>query len=438
MQSQSLRSHKNDFLQLFTKIYFGFLIACLPLYIIRFKFYGIPTTFIEILLLGFLLLLFVYAIIRLRTFQQFSLRKIYKANTRNIVFYASCVFILFYAIFSVFLAIDTKAALGIYKAYIVEPILVAFMLLYVSKEISFVKPFLIGSGMLIIWLFLLCVLQTFANTMVFAPDEASLNRATGVFTTPNALGLLIGPVAGIFASYSLTQKRYVYRALSCFVLACAASTIVLSQSLTSLLAFSFATGTLLVIYLFFAQKKWHRPLQALTSLFVAALFVGSIVFFSTQLPKLAQKKIGSNLPSDSLTIRFYLWQGAFSMVKDNFYGVGFSSFPKAYAPYRVYKEDNERKGFADIPLYPHNMLLNFWSELGLIGAIFFFWFCFYAIVVVVPHRNHPFALGLIAAFVYTLIHGITDVPYFKNDLALMFWVLVAFAVLFGTRATADN
>lgn len=355
------------------------------------------------------------------------------------LFYGTCGLILICATYAIVAAVDTRAALGIYKAYIIEPMVFALLLIHTARKISYTKPFLIGGGILITWLFFLCVLQSFWGVLIFAPDEASLNRATGVFTTPNALGLLVGPVATIFASYTLMQKRYAHRVASCFIVACAASAIVLSQSLTSLLAFSFAIGCILFSYLFFARQKWQRPLKILSCSFVVVLFTGTILFFAVQLPKIAQKKVGPNLPNDSLTIRFYLWQGAYSMLRDNMLGVGFSTFPKAYAPYRVYTEDNDRKGFADIPLYPHNMLLNFWSEIGIVGAFLFFWLCYYAMHVAIPSRNHPFALGLIGAFLYTLVHGITDVPYFKNDLAIMFWVLLALAVAFSKKkVTADN
>jgi hypothetical protein len=34
-------------------------------------------------------------------------------------------------------------------------------------------------------------------------------------------------------------------------------------------------------------------------------------------------------------------------------------------------------------------------------------------------------LGVACAFLTIIIHGLVDVPYFKNDLAVFFWVLLA-------------
>jgi hypothetical protein len=34
-------------------------------------------------------------------------------------------------------------------------------------------------------------------------------------------------------------------------------------------------------------------------------------------------------------------------------------------------------------------------------------------------------LGLASAMIATVIHGLVDVPYFKNDLAVIFWLFIA-------------
>jgi hypothetical protein len=39
----------------------------------------------------------------------------------------------------------------------------------------------------------------------------------------------------------------------------------------------------------------------------------------------------------------------------------------------------------------------------------------------------PFELGVLLALVSMAVHGLVDVPYFKNDLSFEFWVLLAIA-----------
>jgi O-antigen ligase len=108
----------------------------------------------------------------------------------------------------------------------------------------------------------------------------------------------------------------------------------------------------------------------------------------------------------------------------------------------------------EIFLYPHNILLNFWSEIGLAGVLLFIWIILKyfglgisTLVIAAPEpqsrnmnetkiwipgqaRNDRkewkfFNIGLICAMVVILVHGLVDVPYFKNDLAVMFWLYVA-------------
>ena len=47
-----------------------------------------------------------------------------------------------------------------------------------------------------------------------------------------------------------------------------------------------------------------------------------------------------------------------------------------------------------------------------------------------PAADSPWArkleiLGAMASMAALLVHGLVDVPYFKNDLALLFWIIYA-------------
>jgi len=93
----------------------------------------------------------------------------------------------------------------------------------------------------------------------------------------------------------------------------------------------------------------------------------------------------------------------------------------------------------EIYLYPHNLVLNFWSELGLAGLLLFIWIIlkyFWLGISSLSLRGSAsdrsnlttekyLVIGLISAMVVIIVHGLVDVPYFKNDLAIMFWLLAA-------------
>jgi hypothetical protein len=45
-------------------------------------------------------------------------------------------------------------------------------------------------------------------------------------------------------------------------------------------------------------------------------------------------------------------------------------------------------------------------------------------------------LGIVLAMVAIIVHGLVDVPYFKNDLALEFWTLLG--IQFGALRAANG
>jgi O-antigen ligase len=85
-------------------------------------------------------------------------------------------------------------------------------------------------------------------------------------------------------------------------------------------------------------------------------------------------------------------------------------------------------------MYPHNIVLNFWSETGLLGLLSFG--AIIVIAVTVSWRScrsgalewRPIQLGVLLALVAVLVHGLVDVSYFKNDLAFEFWALLAISM----------
>ncbi len=84
----------------------------------------------------------------------------------------------------------------------------------------------------------------------------------------------------------------------------------------------------------------------------------------------------------------------------------------------------------EIYKYPHNIFLNFWTELGLTGMVLFALvigkFLFIGLKLLETDcRNKGIILGLIGAMMAIFIHGLVDVPYFKNDLSVLFWIIVA-------------
>ena len=114
-------------------------------------------------------------------------------------------------------------------------------------------------------------------------------------------------------------------------------------------------------------------------------------------------------------------------------GAGISGFPVRVAPFRPPADP--------IQLYPHNMWLTTWSELGLLGVV---------VVRGDPFRPalerssralpratdicRPVLWGAVGALVLYSVHGLFDSPYWKNDLSVEFWLVAALQVV-AVRAT---
>ena len=78
-------------------------------------------------------------------------------------------------------------------------------------------------------------------------------------------------------------------------------------------------------------------------------------------------------------------------------------------------------------------------ELGLIGLSYFTGLIIYGLYknIQLTKNKIPLVslLGFVglAAWLIIIIHGLVDVPYFKNDLAVLFWLIVSLPLLDNPR-----
>ena len=89
-------------------------------------------------------------------------------------------------------------------------------------------------------------------------------------------------------------------------------------------------------------------------------------------------------------------------------------------------------GFLEI--YPHNLYLSFWVELGLLGLLAFLYI--FVKLLISALRALPLASGferallwgVVGTVVLWAVHGAVDSPYWKNDMSVEFWLVVAIQV----------
>ena len=381
------------------------LVATTPAYLIRFSFGPLPVTFLEIeilLLASIVLVRHRHEIMRVLVFRE----RIEKALAVSI----AC--LLISASVSVFVSPDLRAALGVWRAYFIEPIIFFTILLFVIK-----KPLQIWatfgalgvSGALIA---LIALGQVFAGFPIPPPWDAEV-RATSLYPYPNAVGLFLAPIIPLVAAYAAKeQKMKRLGAIALCILLIAG--IIAAKTIGALVALGVAG---LIGGALWSTRSRQWTLRVLVSAILVILVAPSI-YIPIHKKLFFQEWSG--------TVRQITWSETLPMLRDHWFtGVGLAGYQKTFEPYH-----NARA--IEIFLYPHSIVLNFWSEMGLYGlaSIIALTVCYFILVQCVRDKEQrALKFGLAGAMVVLLVHGSVDVPYFKNDLALMWWVLFACALI---------
>lgn len=373
--------------------------ALLPWYTVRWRYGPLPTTLLET---GILLTIAVFVLE--------SWRQQQRPEWRTAFTLPALVFILAGAI-SVVVAPDRRAALGLYRAYILEPIAFFVVISFVVRTWTHARWILAGlaaSGLAV------CIPNAFV--VLQAIRHHTLNVAVAppvvIYQTANAVALFVVPLIAVAAAMALYSPDVRDRWASAAFLVVALPATLLSFSRGGYLA-------LVVIGLSLAAS--HRTRAWL----VPAIVLLTVVV--SRIPPVASRlghEVNLADPNNSLQERIRLWGATFRMLKDHpIFGSGLSGFKQTIDAYRsgVYSEEL---------IYPHNIVLNFWTETGLLGLAAFAWIFVQAARIAWtgwregPPTWKPLQLGVLLMLVGVVVHGLVDVPYWKNDLSLEFWVLL--------------
>lgn len=368
--------------------------ALLPLYLIRTSIGPIPTTLLELLFLA----LFIVAILKK------------KFEIGNLKLEIPAILFLFAATIGIFVSSDTRAALGVFKAYFVEPILFFLLISQNLKDKEslrlMLRALLLSALVISIW----AIVQKFTGWGIPHPWLEE-RRVVGPYPYPNAVGLFLAPLF-IFFIY---MRQFMYDACKkavFVILPLMLTAIILAKTESGLVAITVVLGAIQIR----AQKDKTKRIAAFVIAFVLAFVLASQ---PAPLKPVTDKLL---LKDWSGIVRRVTWNETIQMLKDRpIFGAGLAGYQQTLAPYHTSK--------IEIFLYPHNIILNFWSEIGLLGLLAFGWLVTAFLIkvkkMIKDERLKPFALASGGAVAVMLIHGLVDVPYFKNDLSMLFWLMLA-------------
>ncbi|MCF7820425.1 MAG: O-antigen ligase family protein [Candidatus Pacebacteria bacterium] len=425
-----------------------FLIFALPSYLIRFNIFQIPLTLLETqIIISFLAWFFKNYKGLVKNLKQKLPKKLSYPFRNEIILW------LIVAFLAVIVSNFSPASLGILKAYFIEPIMLFILIInYFFKQEDWQKITwaLTFSALLVS---IVSFYQYFTGDFIFNSfwSELETRRAVSVFGYPNAVGLYLAPIA--ILTFSLTvnclkkinfkknKKQILYLVVSGLSFLLSILAIYFAKSDGALIALSAS----IFLFLIFYNKNSRLIISVLTSIFIIFLIIYPSYISDIKNKLLLQDKSGQ--------IRLAQWSETYQMMKtDNNWltGSGLSNYQKKVSPYHqegifvkdyndpkwlnkvLFNDEFRKKAWQplEIYLYPHNIFLNFWTELGLLGLIVFLAMVikYYQKSILLIRKNFinkSLALGLLGAMTVIFIHGLVDVPYFKNDLSALFWLFLA-------------
>lgn len=373
--------------------------AVTPAYTLRLRIGFYPTTLLEVTVLASVAALVVES----------WMARVWPSWPRNFTW--PVLLLILAGAISVVIAPDRIKALGLYRAYIIEPIAFFAVVANVARtrrRALFVLAGLGSAGLVASALNIATVL----NAIHRGTFEVGGNSPVAIYDTPNALALFLVPLVAMASALFIFDHERRIRVLAGGFVIVALAGIALSQSRGGYLALITVALALAIVH---PRRKVLIPI----------VIIAGIV--STLVPPVATRlahEFNFSDPSNSLASRLRLWAATIRLLRAHpIFGTGLSGFMASIGPYR-------NGQYTETLMYPHNILLNAWTETGLLGLICFVWlFIKGGFNAWTGWRSglqawRPIELGVFIAVLAMVAHGLVDVPYWKNDLSVEFWTLI--------------
>jgi O-antigen ligase len=309
---------------------------------------------------------------------------------------------------SVLVPANHWAALGLFRAYFLEPAAFFLILAAVASTPRRAGLILVGfaaGGTVVAVSNAAVVLDAVRHHAL----DLMITPPVVIYQTANAVALYLIPLVAMAAAILVHGRGRPQRWLSGVFLAVALPACLLSFSRGGYLALA-VLGIGLAL-----SHRWAKILVPGALLAVLAV---------SQVPLIRQRIAYElhPLPGNTLDFRIRIWGQTLRMLSHNLVlGIGLGNYEQAMGPY-----------WQDLThvIYPHNIVLNFWATTGLLGLVAFGWLAIRAFILGWrgwrrhPEAWRPYDLGVMLALTAMVVHGLVDVPFFKNDLSLEFWALL--------------
>ncbi len=400
-------------------------LALLPSYLFRLTVLGVPTTWLELAI--YVLLLVFLAQGKWRDHDWLKSK-----SSRSWLGWLGLW--LLAATAAVVVAPDKRLALGILKGWIIDPLLLAYLFINELNLASLkekwwrqvVMSFWLGGSLTALGSIIMAVLNHTA-------------RIYGWYDSPNVLAMFLVPIlllTGLcsrtnFFKNSLTfvQKLIWWLGLGLMFLA-----LVGSNSYTGIISLIISL-VFFILLIKFNRPKFTVGLGAgllLLNLLLPLIFVKYNYWFP-----LSHRNDTYQVTSGQ--VRLVLWREALQVVKARpILGLGLGQWQPYFLQQVMPKLPEARRAGLAIELYyaslfPHNLMLTTWLYLGLGGVVALGVLIIKACLAAGRRKNLIIPVTILLA---VLVQGLVDTPWYKNDWAVMGWLLFSVFLWFDGQALA--
>ncbi len=301
--------------------------------------------------------------------------------------------------------------LGVFIEWLFMPALTGF-LIFVHITQHFHARTWISTGMLTILFLVSCI-----SLLYLLHDTTTFDgRLQAYFLSPNHLAMFIAPLIFFVLAYFTTTRSLLIKIFVFFTLSLALTTLFFTYSFSTLFVLLFLS---IIIALILIKRK-------MLLFFTTLLIIISLFFVGYQ------KILHSNADwqRNSFASRLMIWDSATFHIQNNtILSSGIDNFQQDYLSAQPYFEPYLEWSAPT----PHNLLLTLWISGGFFSVLFFCLLCtrwLYLSIYTYHKTKNTTILFYIAALLTILFSGVLDTPYWKNDLSIIFWIIIGINLIY--------
>jgi O-antigen ligase len=298
-----------------------------------------------------------------------------------------------------------RLSLRALRTLLLEPVLFFYLAVTLCPTVGALRPLwlaLVGAASAVA---LLALAQVVGN--VNTVEVEGVRRALGLYPSPNHLGLYLGRALPF--ALALAWWRPTWRA----------PLLIASAALALALAATFSVGAWL------GSAAALCVLAALVGRRAFATVAGAGVLVAAAVMLIAARLGIERLQPGGATATFrqQIWTSSLAMLRDHpLLGIGLDNFLYRYQLQYILPAAWAEPNIS----HPHNWLLQFWLELGLLGLFAFLfllarfiWLAHAVWLRPLAPEARALVAGAVASLAGLLVHGALDNSYFLVDLSIL-------------------